>query len=419
MLSARLESSGCTYALTVHREIAIRTIISARFLASKGAQPRSVPFEATDTRTPGFKLRVQPSGVRTYYAQLGRSRRIKIASVGVLTPDEARERCQLMIGNAAHGRDPMQGIDGAASLTLGQFVKATYDPWLRANRPKTAAQSLQRLETLFGNLFSKPLESIDVLAIEKWKTDRIASGTKPSTIVRDIFTLSPVLSRAVKFGKLGENILRKVDKPRLDRTPKVRYLSADEGARLRAALKARDKQMRQSRDSGNRWRKARGKELLPRLGEFADHLEPAILVALNTGLRSGDLRALKWSNVNFAQKLVAVEGSDGKSAQSRYIPLNTEALAVLKRWKPQSVDDRIFPFGSFKTAWAPLLKQAQIKNFRWHDMRHDFASRLVSKGVPLNTVRELLGQGSLAMTLRYAHLAPDHKAEAVARLNTT
>jgi integrase len=364
-------------------------------------------------------LRVQPSGARTYYAQLGRTRRLKIASVGVLTPDEARERCKLMVGNVAHGRDPMHGIEGASSLTLGQFVKDTYDPWLRANRPKTAAQSLQRLETLFAGLYSKPLESIDVIAIEKWKTGRIASGTKPATIVRDIFTLSPVLSRAVKFGKLGENIVRKVDKPRLDRTPKVRYLSADEGASLRAALKARDKKMRRDRDSGNRWRKARGKELLPRLGEFADHLEPAILVALNTGLRSGDLRALKWSNVNFTERLLAVEGPDGKSKQTRYIPLNTEALAVFKRWKTQSIDDRIFPFGSFKTAWAPLLKQAEIKKFRWHDMRHDFASRLVSKGVPLNTVRELLGHASLAMTLKYAHLAPDQKAEAVARLNAT
>jgi integrase len=397
----------------------IRTTISARFLASKDAQPGDKPFEATDERQRGFVLRVQPSGARTYYAQLGRTRRLKIASVGVLTPDEARERCKLMVGNVAHGRDPMHGIEGATSLTLGQFVKDTYDPWLRANRPKTAAQSLHRLETLFAGLYSKPLESIDVIAIEKWKTGRIASGTKPATIVRDIFTLSPVLSRAVKFGKLGENIVRKVDKPRLDRTPKVRYLSPDESGQLRAALKARDKKMRRDRDSGNRWRKARGKELLPRLGEFADHLEPAILVALNTGLRSGDLRALKWSNVNFTEKLLAVEGPDGKSKQTRYIPLNTEALAVFKRWKTQSIDDRIFPFGSFKTAWAPLLKQAEIKKFRWHDMRHDFASRLVSKGVPLNTVRELLGHASLAMTLKYAHLAPDQKAEAVARLNAT
>ena len=69
-----------------------------------------------------------------------------------------------------------------------------------------------------------------------------------------------------------------------------------------------------------------------------------------------------------------------------------------------------------KTAWAKLLKDADIKNFRWHDMRHDFASQLVSKGVDLNTVRELLGHADIKMTLRYAHLAPQIKRAAVEML---
>jgi hypothetical protein len=77
----------------------------------------------------------------------------------------------------------------------------------------------------------------------------------------------------------------------------------------------------------------------------------------------------------------------------------------------------VFDVVGFQTAWETVLKRARISKFRWHDLRHHFASRLVQQGVPLNTVRDLLGHGSVAMSLRYAHLAPDQRREAVAKLN--
>jgi site-specific recombinase XerD len=72
--------------------------------------------------------------------------------------------------------------------------------------------------------------------------------------------------------------------------------------------------------------------------------------------------------------------------------------------------------GGCKSAWESLMKRSQIVNFRWHDMRHDFASQLVMNGVDLNTVRELMGHADLKMTLRYAHLAPESKMKAVETL---
>jgi len=94
---------------------------------------------------------------------------------------------------------------------------------------------------------------------------------------------------------------------------------------------------------------------------------------------------------------------------------------VLRRWRDQCAGakptDDVFPVTtSFKTAWSAVLKSAGITRFRWHDLRHHFASRLVQVGVSLNTVRELLGHSSLATTLRYAHLGPDQKREAVEML---
>jgi integrase len=100
------------------------------------------------------------------------------------------------------------------------------------------------------------------------------------------------------------------------------------------------------------------------------------------------------------------------------VPLNDEAVRVLRDWREQAgAGARVFHVVGFQTAWETVLKRARIRKFRWHDLRHHFASRLVQQGVPLNTVRDLLGHGSVGMSLRYAHLAPDQRREAVAKLN--
>lgn len=149
-----------------------------------------------------------------------------------------------------------------------------------------------------------------------------------------------------------------------------------------------------------------------------DHLSPAVLLSMNTGLRRGELLALLWTDINFHEKRLTVRGAAAKTGDTRHIPLNDEALTVLEDWRRDSREwERVFPVTtSFKTAWSALLERARITRFRWHDLRHHFASRLVQVGVPLTTVRELLGHGSLTMTLRYAHLAPNQTRDAVSKL---
>jgi integrase len=395
----------------------VRAIISANLLKSDKAKYHGKPVDIRDTRLIGFILRVERT-TRSYWAQTGRGRRTRLGREGEFTPDEARERCAQVLGNVAAGRYPLDGLDTADALTLGQFIETDFKPWLTAERPRSAARTLQRIETCFGAWYPKPLASITVESIERWRTDRLNSGTKPTTVLRDVMTLSGVLSRAGKLDKLSANPVRRIERPRIDRTPKVRYLDLAEERRLREALSERDAEMRKDRDSANRWRHERKQDPLPPLPYYGDHLTPAVLLSMNTGMRRGELLALRWANVDMKGRQLTIEGSTAKAGQTRHIPLNDEALEVLRHWKEQApAGERLFPIDTgFKTAWAKLLERAHVTAFRWHDLRHHFASRLVQAGVPLNTVRELLGHGSMAMTLRYAHLAPDQKAEAVAKL---
>jgi integrase len=306
-------------------------------------------------------------------------------------------------------------------VTLRQFLEIDYAPWAKANRPRSAAASLDRLERCFSQWYDRSLTTISTAQLESWKTERLQGGCRPATVLRDLAGLSAVLSHAVRIETLADNVMRRVEKPRLDRTPNIRFLDPDEEVRLRSALEERDDRLKAARDSGNAWRHRRHRTQLPALPHFGDHMTPAILISLNTGLRRGELLALRWRDINFRLAVLSIQATSAKTGQTRHVPLNDEAVTTLKRWRSQSPDgsgiDKVFSTTtSFKTAWAGILKAAKVKKFRWHDLRHHFASRLVQADVNLNTVRELLGHGSLAMTLRYAHLGPDQKREAVALL---
>jgi integrase len=190
-------------------------------------------------------------------------------------------------------------------------------------------------------------------------------------------------------------------------------------------LAEREKRLRKNRASGNAWRRARHQIELPDLSSvaFADYLQPIVLLSLNTGLRRGEILQLKWADVDLRQRELIVRGDNAKSGKTRHIPLNNEALTTLQQWRSDSRSTGWVFAGNngkcmqaVKSSWNRALRRAGIDDFRWHDLRHNFASRLVMSGVDLNTVRELLGHADLTMTLRYAHLSPEHKADAVARL---
>jgi len=383
------------------------------------------PYEIRDTGLKGLLLRIQPSGVMTYYVEFKRGKRVKIGRADAITPFQARELARCVLSEVYQGNDPTDKKHLAQALTYIHFLEETYRPWLLLNL-RTGEATFDRLKKSFPELHALKLYEINHFLIEKWRSRRQKDGMKPASINRELADLRACLSRAVQWELLEKHPLEKLKSCRLDNNSKPRYLSIDEEKCLRQKLDEREHTLLEGRESGNKWRAERGYPLYASLKHFAyaDYLKPAVLLSLNTGLRRGELFGLKWSDVDFEQQLLTVAADVAKTGKTRHIPLNQEALKILRQWKIQDGLKSLYvfagrtggPFHDLRKSWDGVLRKAEIKDFRWHDLRHTFASKLVMAGVDLNTVRELLGHTDYKMTLRYAHLAPEHKAAAVSKL---
>lgn len=383
-----------------------------------------------DTDIPGFHALIAPTGRITYYIYYrhnGKQANFKLGVHGHLTPAQARDLAMEKLGEVAKGdnvqavrKETRQRTLAEKHKRLDSFLEHQYRPWLETRNPKTAKSIVDRLRTQFPELMEKPLDQITPWDLEKWRSRR-AKEIKPATLNYYITTLKGALSRAVEWGVIERHDLGKVKALKVDNTI-VRYLTSAQELKLRETLKGRDQQIKDGRESGNSYRVKRGYRVLPNIpkGDFADHLEPIVLLAMNTGMRRGELFGLTWADVNFHTRVATIRGAIAKSSKARHIPLNGEATEVLTRWREQNPDTLYVFEGEsgkaltdFKKSWLKVAEEAGLSEFRFHDLRHHFASKLVMKGVDLNTVRELLGHADLKMTLRYAHLAPEHKAAAV------
>jgi integrase len=190
---------------------------------------------------------------------------------------------------------------------------------------------------------------------------------------------------------LGKNPARLV-KLRKENNAVVRFLEVQEEQKLRGVLRER----------------------YPRL-------EAELDLALNTGMRRGEQYRLRWEDVNFRLGFITIPRS--KHGERRYIPINSSARVALEMLQQQTDGSGYVipgPNGPRnkdpRRTFEAAVKQSGIPNFRYHDIRHTFASRLVMAGVDLRTVQELMGHKTVAMTIRYSHLAPSHQKEAVERL---
>ncbi len=397
----------------------------------KALKPAEKPYEVVDNEIRGFLARVQPSGTISYYFTYrtmdGTRKRARIGKHPGITALAARKVAEKLAAQVGLGGDPhlekkqaRVRKQKAKHETLGGFIELKYKDWALSHQGR-GEETLMLLKGNFEYLYKKKLVDISAWDIQKWRTVKDKQGLAPSTVNRRVTTLKAVLNKAVEWDVIPINPLSKIKPLKIDKKSRVRFLSKEEEQTLRVALETREADIRKGRLSGNAWREVRGYKTLPSLDSvFADYLKPMVLLTLNTGLRRGEVFNLKWTDIDFRQKQLTVEGTTAKSGQTRHIPLNKEAFKLLENWKLQS--DGLFVFSSpvtgnkfdnVKRSWEALRERAGLPDFWFHDLRHTFASKLVMAGQDLYVIKELLGHSTIQMTERYAHLAPDLKASAV------
>ena len=153
------------------------------------------------------------------------------------------------------------------------------------------------------------------------------------------------------------------------------------------------------------------------------HIRPIVVVALQTGMRQGEILGMTWENVDFEQKTIYVAHT--KTGRPRKLPMSRPVEVELRSLKQDaSSDEHVFSYArtglkltTFRHAWEGACTEAKISGLRFHDLRHTFATRLRAKGVHEMDIMSLLGHTTLQMTSRYTHAMPENLRTAVDSLN--
>ena len=298
----------------------------------------------------------------------------------------AKEALKARLGDIARGKYRLPEVRTPVPF---RTLVARYRELAEANhRGYTRTRyTLGQLEREFG---ATPLAALSAFRIEQWKARR-KKAVAPATVNRELTLLKGMLATAVAWKLLDQNPAVSVKALRVN-NQRLRYLAPDEITRLVDA----------ARHDVARW------------------LAPAILLAVHTGLRQGELLRLRWQEIDSRRHLAMI--METKNNTKKPMPLSTAAQAALGEFPRDGATVLAWPWGdplsntTLHAAFKRACAAAEITDFRWHDLRHTFASHLVMAGVDLRTVQELLGHKTLEMTMRYSHLAEPHKAAAVEKL---
>lgn len=361
-----------------------------------------------------IRERIDASGKKNYHVQI----RLQGFPPQTKTFDNktvAKQWAQRVETELREGRYMPRAV--AQRRTVQEMLETYRDRVLIPLKPKRVRDQGQQLQWWIDKIGRYSLADITPAIIGKHRDELLATSfgkanpkkLAPATVVRYMAVLSHAFSVAAKEWEwLPESPMAKVKKPKVS-NGRVRYLSADELERLRAAANASDNKF----------------------------LPIVIEVAVATGMRYSEIMHLRWRDVLLDDQgrcsLAVLE--ETKNGERRGVPLLGKAQLALDALRQAhgkahagkvNVDALLFPSTAKKDApvelrqsWGTALKRARIENFRFHDLRHTAASFMVMSGATAPEVAEVLGHKDLQMVKRYAHLSKAHIAGVLGRMNQT
>jgi integrase len=278
------------------------------------------------------------------------------------------------------------GIHEAKKITVADFVEE-YLAWAGAHKSAGTHALNEHCANRLKRVFTGALAAITARQVEQYIAQRRAS-VAPATINIELSLLKHMCVKAVEWNYLKVNPLKSV-KFLKEPPGRVRYLTREEMDALVAAC--------------------------------ARHLRPIVVMGLHTGMRRSEMLGLTWADIDFATRSITLRRT--KSNRLRVIPINQTLYEELQRLPRHLHSPYVFcndkggPFSELRHAFQTACRRAGIVGFRFHDLRHTFASHLVMNGVNLRAAQQLLGHQDIRMTLRYSHLSQEHLQAAVGTLD--
>lgn len=277
-------------------------------------------------------------------------------------------------------------------IKFSEFVETKYLP---LHIQETANERTVRgiCKKLTGRFGEYRLNEISPLMIEEYKKELSRNGAANNTVNNYLNTISGIFSKAIDWKFALQNPVKSVKRYRI--VARTRILNREEQSVLIGLATTSQ----------------------------AEHLRPLMIFDLNTGLRKGELLTLKWSDIDFENKILTVQGENAKYDKTRRIDLNSHAMAILRELHSKKKSEYVFtgsdgwPMKNFRRSFGTACKTAKIENVTIHDLRRTFGANCVMDGVSLATVQYWMGHQSIETTIKhYGHLLPGYRREEIKKI---